>query len=312
MTRSLISSVAIGVSAASRSDRPDPESFVSELGRRVIVALIGAPIALGVIWMGDAALATLAGALSALAAWEFFRLSREAGNTPMSAIGIVVAAVIPLLVHAQYLGVIQVPLSAAPLSLLVLIALAIWMRGIDGKPIAAVGTTVLGVLYTGGTLSYIYALRYYGYAVGDKAGALVVILPVLLTWASDVGAYFAGRAIGGPKLISSISPGKTVAGAIGGVVLTTIVCALFVNLLLRPNAQLAFTTIGTIIFGVSISAVAQLGDLAESLFKREAHVKDSGTLFPGHGGVLDRLDSLFFVLPVAYVLYGWLLIATPS
>ena len=114
---------------------------MSELGRRVIVALIGAPIALGVIWMGDAALATLAGALSALAAWEFFRLSREAGNTPMSAIGIVAAAVIPLLVHAQYLGVIQVPLSAAPLSLLVLIALAIWMRGIDGKPIAAVGTT---------------------------------------------------------------------------------------------------------------------------------------------------------------------------
>jgi phosphatidate cytidylyltransferase len=285
---------------------------MNELGRRAVVALIGAPIALAVIWIGDAALATLAGTLSALAAWEFFRLAREAGSNPMSAVGIVAAAVLPLLVHAQYLGVIQVPISAFSLSLLALIALAIWTRGVAGRPLAAVGTTVLGVLYTGGTLSYIYALRYYGYAVGNTAGALVVMLPVLLTWASDIGAYFAGRAIGGPKLIPSVSPGKTIAGAVGGVLLTTIVCAVYVKFLLQPRAQLAFTSIGVLVFGISISVVAQVGDLAESLFKREAQVKDSGTLFPGHGGALDRLDSLFFVLPVAYVLYGWLLIATPA
>jgi phosphatidate cytidylyltransferase len=138
------------------------------------------------------------------------------------------------------------------------------------------------------------------------------MLPVLLTWASDVGAYAAGRLIGGRKLIPSVSPGKTVAGAIGGVLLTVVVCLLFVRYLLRPQAQLAFTTLGTLIFGVAISVTAQVGDLAESLLKREARVKDSGTLFPGHGGALDRLDSLFFVLPVAYVLYGWLLIAVPS
>ena len=120
------------------------------------------------------------------------------------------------------------------------------------------------------------------------------------------------RLIGGRKIIPSVSPGKTVAGAIGGVLLTVVVCLLFVRYLLRPQAQLAFTTVGTLIFGVAISVTAQVGDLAESLLKREARVKDSGTLFPGHGGALDRLDSLFFVLPVAYVLYGWLLIAVPS
>jgi phosphatidate cytidylyltransferase len=280
---------------------------VKELGRRVLVALIGAPIAIGVIWWGDAALATLAGILAALSAWEFFRLAREAGSAPLSHVGIVMAALVPLLVHAHFLGLVSIPPSAVIIPLLVLIALAIWMRGVDGAPIAAVSTTVFGVLYTGGTLSYIYALRYFGYAVGDTAGAVVVLMPVLLTWSSDIGAYFAGRAIGGPKLIPSVSPGKTIAGAIGGLVLTVVVCVLYVNYVLRPYAQLAFTPLGMVMFGVTISVVAQIGDLAESLFKREAKVKDSGTLFPGHGGALDRLDSLFFVLPVAYVLYGVLL-----
>jgi phosphatidate cytidylyltransferase len=174
-----------------------------------------------------------------------------------------------------------------------------------------VATTALGILYTGGTLSYVYALRYYGYAVGNTAGALVVILPVLLTWASDIGAYVAGRTVGGPKLIPSVSPGKTIAGAIGGVVLTVGVCVAYVHWLLRPLAELAFSPFGVMAFGVGISVTAQIGDLAESLFKREAGVKDSGTLLPGHGGALDRLDSLFFVLPVAYALYGWLLIPAP-
>ena len=140
----------------------------------------------------------------------------------------------------------------------------------------------------------------------------MVILPVLLTWANDTGAYFTGRAIGGRKLIPSISPGKTISGALGGVVLTVIVCAAYVHLALRPQAQLAFSPWGLVLFAVGVSVAAQVGDLAESLFKREANVKDSGALFPGHGGALDRLDSLFFVLPVSYALYGWLLIAAPA
>lgn len=285
---------------------------MNELGRRVIVALIGAPLAIGLIWLGDAALATFAAALAALSAWEFFRLAREAGYAPLSGVGIVLAAIIPLLVHAHYLGVWQLSASIATMGLLAVVVAAIWLRGVEGGPMGAISSTVFGVLYTGGTLSYIYALRYYGYAVGNTAGALVVILPVVLTWASDIGAYFAGRAIGGRKLIPSISPGKTVAGAVGGIVLTTIVCGAYVTWLLKPQAQLAMTTRGIVTFGVLISIAAQLGDLAESLFKREAKVKDSGTLFPGHGGALDRLDSIFFVLPVAFVLYGWLLIAAPQ
>ncbi len=285
---------------------------MSELLRRVIVALIGAPLALWIIWIGDAALATLAGALSAIAAWEFFRIAREGGAQPLAAIGIVLAALAPIATHAHFLGVVQVPLVAYTLLVLALIAIALWTRGVSGKPLTAVATTVLGVAYTGGTLSYVYALRYFNYAVGDIAGALVVIMPVVLTWASDTGAFFAGRLIGGPKLMPSVSPAKTISGAVGAIVTTAIVCALFVHFLLRPQAHLAFSPIGLACFAIGISVTAQIGDLAESMFKREAGVKDSGTIFPGHGGVLDRLDSLFFVLPVAYVLYWMLLIPVPG
>ena len=110
----------------------------------------------------------------------------------------------------------------------------------------------------------------------------------------------------------SVSPGKTIAGAIGAVITTIVVAYALVHLLLIPHAQLAFTPVGLVIFAVLVSVTAQIGDLAESLLKREAGVKDSGTLFPGHGGVLDRLDSLFFVLPTAYVLYDLLLIPAPG
>lgn len=285
---------------------------MNETVRRVIVAVIGAPIAIWLIWTGDAALATLASVLAAIAAWEFYRIARGAGGSPLAPLGIVLAALLPIAVHAQYLGVVRFPVAVLTLTVLGVIAASIWLRRIDQHPISAAATTVLGVFYTGGTLSYAYALRYFGYAVGETAGALVVVLPVVLTWSSDTGAYFAGRLIGGRKLMPSVSPAKTISGAIGAVVTTVGICALYVHLALKPYAQLAFSPWGLATFAIGISVAAQIGDLAESLFKREAGVKDSGTLFPGHGGVLDRLDSLFFVLPVAYALYGWLLIPAPT
>jgi len=285
---------------------------VNETIRRFIVALIGAPIAIWIIWVGDAALATLVSVLSAIAAWEFYRIARGTGALPLGPIGIVLAALIPIAVHAQYLGVVQFPIAAFMPVVLGVIAASIWMRRVDQHPISAAATTVVGVLYTGVTLSYAYALRYFGYAVGETAGALVVLLPVVLTWSSDTGAFFTGRLIGGRKLMPTVSPAKTISGAIGALVTTVAICALYVHFGLKPYAQLAFSPWGLTVFAIGISVAAQIGDLAESLFKREAGVKDSGTLFPGHGGVLDRLDSLFFVLPVAYVLYGWLLIPAPN
>lgn len=287
-------------------------SGVSELARRVAFAVVAIPLSIAVIWFGGLPLALLLALIAGLGAWELYRIAEAGGTRPFTAVGVALSAAIPLLVWAVYAEQLRrVPISAATLVVLALLAASIWLRGVDGRPLAAVAITIFGVFYTGVMLSFGYALRYYPYAIGRAAGAAVVVLPLLLTWASDTGAYFVGRAFGRRKLIPSVSPGKTVAGAVGAVVTTAVVSLLYARFALRPAAQLALTPWGALLFGVAISVVAQVGDLVESLLKREAGVKDSSHIIPGHGGVLDRFDSLFFVLPVAYPLLLWLLIPAP-
>lgn len=270
---------------------------------------------------GGAALAALLAVASAVAAWELYRMARAAGHTPLSDLGCAIAGLIPIAVHARYLDLVDPRLEYFAVVLLLVMSAVLWTRGASAaaKPLSAMATTVFGVLYTGGMLSFGYALRYHDYAVGGidvggipiASGALVLGLPLLLTWASDIGAFFVGRAVGGPRLMPSISPGKTRSGAIGGLLASVGITWLYVQYLLIPIAQLALSPWGIFAFGVLISVAAQLGDLVESMLKREAGVKDSSNLLPGHGGVLDRLDSLFFVLPTAHLLLGWLLIPAP-
>jgi len=278
----------------------------------VASALVAAPIALGAIWIGGAPLATLAALLAALGASEFYRLARAGGAAPMGPMGVVLAALVPIALHAHLLGVVVLAPAWGLIACLTVLATAIWARGVDGHPLAATAITVFGVLYTSASLAYVYGLRYHPYAVGETAGALLVIVPVVLTWASDVGAYFTGRLIGGRKLIPSVSPGKTVAGAVGALVTTVVATWALTRYALVPHAQLGFSPVGMVLVGVLVSVTAQVGDLAESLLKREAGVKDSGSLFPGHGGVLDRMDSLYFVLPMASVLYDLFLLPAPG
>jgi len=211
-------------------------------------------------------------------------------------------------VYAAAIGLYRPSLDVPAAIMLVILAAVIWTRGTQRRPLGAASATVMGILYTGGLLSFGYALREHPYAVGDRAGTALVAFPLVLTWASDIGAFFVGRAVGGPKLIPSVSPGKTISGALGGLAATVVVSWLYVRFVLNPVALLTMTVPATVLFGALISVSAQVGDLAESLLKREANVKDSSHLIPGHGGLLDRLDSLLFVLPVAYLLFGWLLL----
>ncbi|MBA2708074.1 MAG: phosphatidate cytidylyltransferase, partial [Gemmatimonadaceae bacterium] len=177
---------------------------------------------------------------------------------------------------------------------------------VEGGPLLAFAVTVAGVIYPA-LVSYMYPIRYHDYAVGALAGTVLAMLPIAVTWATDTGAYTFGRLMGKRKLIASVSPSKTIAGAIGGLVVALIGCWAYNRFLLEPYAKLALAPLGMILFAIAIGVAAQVGDLAESLLKRDAGVKDSSRLLPGHGGILDRFDSLLFVLPVAYLILSHLL-----
>jgi phosphatidate cytidylyltransferase len=264
-----------------------------------------------VVYLGDLPLALFLGLLGALGAWELYRLARPGGSDALDVLGIPVAAAIPLYAVLHRLEVIQQPAALAAVVLLALTGAALWARGVEGRPLEAVAVTAFGAVYASGMLTFAYLLRHHRFVVTPEAGSVLVLYPVLLTWASDTGAYFAGRAFGTTKLMPSVSPGKTRAGAVGALVVTVGVSLAYNALVLRPVAQLALTVWTAALFGLVISAVGQVGDLVESLFKRQAGVKDSSHLIPGHGGILDRLDSLYFALPVAYLMLSRLLLPAP-
>jgi phosphatidate cytidylyltransferase len=284
---------------------------VNELTKRVLFALVGAPLTIALIYLGGWVFASALGLISALGAWELYRMARAQGHEPLDNAGIVVAACVPVLVHGTYLGVIRASITIAVMILIVLIASVIWVRGTARKPMVSLAITIMGIAYPA-LVTYMYPIRYHDYAVGSLAGTTLLMLPILLTWATDTGAYAFGRMLGRHKLIPSVSPGKTVEGAIGGVVVAVIIAWVYVTFVLRPYAHLSMRPVWMFVFAIVVSVVGQTGDLAESLFKRDVGVKDSSSLLPGHGGILDRFDSLFFVLPVAYLLLGLFLIPAPG
>jgi phosphatidate cytidylyltransferase len=290
----------------------------TELGKRLVVAAIGIPFALAVVYRGGLVLAVVLAAVAAGAVLELDRLARRRGVDGFGAVSAVAAAALVLTAGLLPVYAAAAPALAAIVLALVLVAAtgAIWLRGPDGAPLAAVAVTVFGALYTGGTLAFALFLRHlpvgadqtpWGLpgAAAAWAGTALVFFPLVLTWINDSCAYFAGRRWGRRRLIPSVSPGKTVEGAIAGLIGALLAGLLFGWLLAAFHIPLplAWAALG----GILIGALAQVGDLAESLFKREAGVKDSGALLPGHGGVLDRFDALFFTVPVAYFFLGLVL-----
>jgi phosphatidate cytidylyltransferase len=238
-----------------------PGAGMSDLLVRTIVALVAAPVAIALVWLGGLPLAVFLAAIAGGCAWEFFRLARAGGIDPLDAVGIPAAAAVPLLVYGRAAGFLDVPLALGMVGVVAVLGIAIWARGTGGRPLGASAATVFGVLYTGGMLSFGYLLRAHPYAIGALPGTLVVALPLLLTWATDIGAYAVGSVVGGPKLLPSVSPGKTRSGAVGGLLLATLVCWLLVRYGLRPYAGLSMTALGIVLFGACISIAAQVGDL---------------------------------------------------
>jgi phosphatidate cytidylyltransferase len=221
---------------------------------------------------------------------EFFALLRARGIRPMGRVGFVLAGT--LFLEVVWPGVHPLPLL--PLAALLLLTFAL-SRGKDHESVSAAAATLLGAVYLGALGGTIAALRL---LPSPEQGAWRLTLLLVVVILSDTFAFFLGHALGRHRLAPAISPGKSVEGAVGGLV-GGILGALAVRHLGLPDLSLAHA----VALGVGVAALGIVGDLNESLLKRWAGVKDSGTLLPGHGGMLDRLDSLLFGAPVLYYYY---------
>jgi phosphatidate cytidylyltransferase len=282
--------------------------MASELSRRVAVAAVGVPLAVLVLYVGGWVLAVVLAAIAAGGAAEVYRLAHKRNIRPLTVIGVSAAAA-PVLLAVAVTEPTAWAMHLFVATTLLTATFAIFLRGVGGAPLAATAITVFGALLTGGTLMFAMLLRALPVTSNTRweswIGPALLAFPITLTWMSDTFAYFGGRRFGRRKLIPSVSPGKTVEGAISSVIGGTLVGALYAHFIFGAWLGIPVGTVVGAGMGLIISPVAQIGDLAESLLKREAGVKDSGSLLPGHGGVLDRFDALFFTIPVTY----WLLAA---
>ncbi len=256
---------------------------VGALTTRVVSSLVLAPAVLAAFWFGGFWLAALLGLALALGAVEWQHLVRS--PTPLYFLAGILGAALALAASAQ---------SAAALAILALGAVAIWFvdmrRG--GNPFPA----ALGPVYLGAPAVALLWLR-----AEPEGGAALALGLLVVVWAADIGAYAVGRTVGGARLAPRISPGKTWAGAVGGGALAAAMGAAFA-------AAWGVGLLAGALAGGMLAVAAQAGDLFESWLKRRRGVKDSGRAIPGHGGVLDRVDSLLGAAPAlaAFVaLGGW-------
>ena len=269
------------------------------LVQRIAVAVVAIPVVVGIIWLGGWALAATLAVLGVLGAREIYDFGRHQGIEPLERTGWLAAAGIPLL---AYWAKAPVFLLGA-IWLMVTMAIAMARRGPSGRPLASVSITMFGCVYASGLLAFLIAIRHgSGAATRPLAYVLLTLFPLVITWICDTAAMAMGTALGGSKLAPILSPKKTHAGAVGGT-LAGVITALALGKFVLNRQGWSFSPGQLLLFGLTVSIVGQIGDVAESLFKREAGLKDSSTLIPGHGGVLDRLDSLYFVIPTAAGLY---------
>ncbi len=267
------------------------------LKKRVITALWGIPLITAVIWFGEPWFTALITVSGALAVFEFYRLVAAAKVPPFTYFGIIWTVLFILSRNSDLLSILEPYLDlnlVTPVLLTSAIALSLirlLLRPQRETAFLRWAWTIAGILYVGWLLSHLVALR------GLDAGRSWVFFALFATFASDTAAFFIGRALGKHHLAPSVSPGKTWEGAIAGVFGAIATSLLF---MLPTPLSLHFGYGQAILLGILVSISAQLGDLIESLFKRNMEVKESGRLVPGHGGVLDRMDSIVFTSVVVY------------
>jgi phosphatidate cytidylyltransferase len=265
---------------------------------RVAVAVPAIAAAVAVLWLGGWLLAAALAVLGVLGAREIYALARRQGIEPLEWPGLVAAAAAPLATYWVKRSADWEPVLYAGAAWLLVALVVAAARGPARRPLPAVAITVFGALYASALLAFAVAIRHGPHADAHPRGSVALaVLPLAVTWICDTCAMAAGTLVGGPKLAPVLSPRKTWAGALGGTA-GALAAALLYGPTVLARLGLRLDALQLAAVGLVVAVAAQLGDVTESLFKREAGVKDSSSLIPGHGGVLDRLDSLYFVLPV--------------
>ena len=260
------------------------------------------PLIIFAVWFGHPWFDILIAAAALAGTFEFYRLIVDSGKaSPLTYFGLLWTLALVLNPHYQNISILNVDVLPLAITLPIVISL-VWLlrRSPQEKAFDNWAWTVAGVLYVGWMLSYWLDLR----ILNDEGSW--VYLAMLTTFANDTGAFFIGRKWGKHKLAPAISPGKTWEGAIGGLA-SAILGAIAISKIPILFSSSPPKCWRVILLGCLVSLFAQLGDLVESSLKRNMGVKESGRLLPGHGGILDRFDSLIFVGPVVYYYAIWVL-----
>lgn len=260
----------------------------ASLVKRVVTATGYGATVLVALWLGPLATGVVFGAMAAVAASEFYAMQRRECRLPNELFGVAAAGIMPVAAALWGLsGLLAVVTALVAASL-------VWHTAFTQVKTADTAETVFGAVYTGFLMAYLVLIRSY------EAGLILSLAVVVSVWVNDVGAYFVGSLVGRHKLAPRISPKKSWEGFLAG----SFVCvAVWAGVPFIPGSGLPLWL--ALVTGAAVALASVVGDLAESRMKREAGVKDSGNTLPGHGGFLDRLDSLILVCLVAYWVLWW-------
>ncbi len=298
-----------------------PKKAMSELTRRLLSSAVLIPLVMYVIAIGGIPYLLVVMAFLLLGQREFYGLIEDKGAQPLVGPGLAAGAAVAVV---AYVGNEYHATMLLTFSLLGMMVAQLRKAQIT-EALASISGTFFGVFYVAWLLSHIIVLRNFydaaaaKYPVSDllianldpESGTFFVIYVLAVVVWCDAGAYFAGRAYGKRKLAPRISPGKTIEGALGGVLAGTVagVLAKATFDTFWPDLSAAFPWSAAIPFGIVLSIVGIIGDLVESLLKRDAAVKDTGALLPGMGGILDRIDAPLLAVPMMYyLLLGYLFV----